>query len=122
MESSVKNRMKKRLKRAQRVRSSLFGTAEKPRLSVLKTNQHITAQLIDDERGVTLGSASTLMKELRSKKLGRTKEAAKIIGQKIAEIAKSQQISRCVFDRGRYQFHGIIADVGNAARESGLQF
>ncbi len=122
MESSIKERSYKRLKRAERVRKHLRGSAEKPRLSVMKSNLHISAQLIDDESSMTLASASTLMKELRSQKLGRTKEAARIIGAKLAELAKQKEISRVVFDRGRHKFHGLIAELANAAREGGLQF
>jgi len=122
MESNVIQRTYKRFKRAQRVRSGLHGTAEKPRLCVKRSNQHISVQLIDDEAGVTLGSASTFAKELRAKNLGKSKEGARVVGQKIAEAAKQKQITRCVFDRGSRKYHGIIAEVGNAAREAGLQF
>jgi len=122
MESTVIQRNRKRIKRAIRVRKHLHGTADKPRFTILKSNRHIAVQLIDDEKGVTITSASTLMKEMRSRKLGKSKEAARVIGQKIAELAKGQQITMCVFDRGRYKFHGVIAEVANAARESGLQF
>ena len=122
MESNIIYRSYKRGKRALRVRNKLHGTAEQPRLCVSKTNQHISVQLIDDEAGVTLGAATTLAKELRAKNLGKSKEAARVIGKKIAELAGQKQITRCVFDRGRHKFHGIIAEVGNAAREGGLQF
>lgn len=122
MESSIKERSYKRIKRAQRVRKHVRGSAEKPRLSVMKSNLHLSVQLIDDENSVTLTSAGTLMKELRSQKLGRTKEAARIVGSKLAELAKQKGISRVVFDRGRHKFHGVIAELANSAREGGLQF
>jgi large subunit ribosomal protein L18 len=122
MESSLINRTRKRLKRAARVRQKLRGTAEKPRLTVMKSNRHIAAQLIDDEQGVTLVSASTLMKKFRTKKLARNKEAARLIGTEIAELAKGKQITNAVFDRGFLKYHGVIAELANAAREAGLQF
>ena len=122
MESSLINKTRKKINRAIRVRKHVRGTAEKPRLTVMKSNQHIAVQLIDDEQAVTLASASTLMKELRSKKLGRTKEGAKQVGAKIAELAKAKEIQAVVFDRGHYKFHGLIAELANAARANGLQF
>jgi large subunit ribosomal protein L18 len=122
MESSLINRNRKRLKRAYRVRQNLRGTAVKPRLTVLKSNRHIAVQLIDDEKGITLASASTLMKKFRSQKLTSNKEAARIIGTELGEIAKDKQITTVVFDRGFYKYHGVIAELANAAREAGLQF
>ena len=122
MESSLINRNRKRLKRAFRVRQNLRGTAEKPRLSVMKSNRHIAVQLIDDEKGITLASASTLMKKFRSKNLTSNKEAARIIGTELGEIAKDKQITTVVFDRGFNKYHGVIAELANAAREAGLQF
>jgi large subunit ribosomal protein L18 len=122
MESTVKNRVRKRINRALRVRKHVRGSAEKPRLSVMKSNQHIAVQLIDDEKGLTLAAASTMMKEFRAKKLGKSKEAAKLIGQKIAELAKDKSIEMVVFDRGHHKFHGVITELANAAREAGLKF
>jgi large subunit ribosomal protein L18 len=122
MESSLINRNRKRIKRAYRVRQNLRGTAEKPRLTVMKSNRHIAVQLIDDENGITLASASTLMKKFRSKKLTSNKEAARIIGSELGELAKDKQITTVVFDRGFYKYHGVIAELANAAREAGLQF
>jgi large subunit ribosomal protein L18 len=122
MESSLINRNRKRLKRAYRVRQNLRGTAEKPRLTVMKSNRHIAAQLIDDEKGITLASASTLMKKFRSNKLTSNKEAARLIGTELGELAKDKQITTVVFDRGFYKYHGVIAELANAAREAGLQF
>lgn len=122
MESSVIKRNQKRLKRAVRIRKNVRGSAERPRMSVLKSNQHIAVQIIDDEKGVTVVSLSTTMKEFRDKKVKKSKEAAKQIGSKIAELAKAKQINAVVFDRGRYKYHGLIAELANAAREGGLQF
>lgn len=122
MESNLIQRNKKRLKRAQSVRMNLRGSAEKPRLSVMKSNLHIAAQLIDDEAGVTLASASTMMKKFRSKTLGNNKVAAKLIGTELAERAKEKNISTVVFDRGHNRYHGVIAELADAARAAGLQF
>src|SRR5579872_1036681 len=100
MESSLINRNRKRLKRALRVRKNLRGSAEKPRLSVMKSHRHIAVQLIDDDQGITLAAASTQMKKFRSKKLQANKETARLIGTEIAELAKGKQITQAVFDRG----------------------
>jgi len=113
----------RRVRRQFRVRKHVRGNAQKPRLSVFKSNQHICAQLIDDEKGVTLASAGTVTKEFRTKDLGKkSKDAAKQVGVQIAESAKKLNINQVVFDRGFYKYHGLLADLANAARESGLQF
>lgn len=93
----------------------------KPRLSVSKSNRNIYAQLIDDENRVTLGGIGTLSKADKTK-AGKSKESARMIGSQIAQIAKEKNIDTVVFDRGRFKFHGIIAELANAAREAGLQF
>ena len=117
------NRDVRRVRRQFRVRKHVRGSAVKPRLSVFKSNQHIYAQLIDDEKGVTLASAGTITKDFRAKNLGKKgKEAAKQVGMLIAESAKKQNIVQIVFDRGFYKYHGLLAEVANAARETGLQF
>jgi len=90
-----------RKKRAMRVRKHLRGTASKPRLCVVKTNKHIQAQLIDDEQGITLASASTFSKELQNSEFNRkNKSSARKIGESIADIAKSKNIKEVIFDRG----------------------
>ena len=122
MESSLINRNRKRLKRAHRVRQNLRGTAEKPRLTVMKSNRHIAAQLIDDEKGITLASANTQMKKFRSKKLTSNKEAARIIGAELGELAKGKDIIAVVFDRRFRKFHGVIKEFADAARTAGLKF
>lgn len=122
MDSSLINRNRKRLKRASRVRKLLRGNAEKPRLNVMKSNRHIAVQLIDDDKGITLAAANTQMKKYRGKKLGNNKEAARLIGAHIAELAKEKQITTVIFDRGFNRYHGVIAELANAAREAGLQF
>lgn len=106
-----------------RVRSEIIGTAERPRLSVSKTNRHLFAQLIDDATGTTIAGIGTVHKpSKKSEKNAKSKAAAREIGEKIAGIAKKKHIEMAVFDRGRYKFHGIIAELANAAREAGLQF
>jgi large subunit ribosomal protein L18 len=123
MENNILKRNAKRKSRVLRVRKHVRGSAEKPRLCVFRTNKHISVQLIDDESHTTLASAGSLAKEHRKTKLGKkSKETAKHIGQKIAELAKGKKIDRVVFDRGRLKYHGVIAELANAAREAGLQF
>lgn len=122
MESNIIQRNRKRMKRAIATRKALRGTAEKPRLSVMKSNLHIAAQLIDDEKGVTLASASTHMKKFQSQTLGSNKAAAKIIGTELGERAKEKNITTVVFDRGHHQYHGVVAELADAARAAGLKF
>lgn len=122
MESSLVQKNRKRIKRALRVRKYLRGTAEKPRLSVMKSHLHLAAQLIDDDQGITLAAASTQMKKFRAKKLTSNKASARMIGTEIAELAKGKNIQAVVFDRGHNKFHGVIAELASAAREAGLQF
>ncbi|NGX57559.1 MAG: 50S ribosomal protein L18 [Chlamydiae bacterium] len=113
----------KKAKRSMRVRKKLRGSAVKPRLSVVKTNRHIYAQLINDEKGVTIGSASTLSKELNKTEFNKKdKNSAKKIGEAIGAIAKDKNIKEVVFDRGPFKYHGILAELANAVREHGLSF
>lgn len=123
MNNEIKKRDIQRLRRKLRIRKSVRGTAQRPRLCVLKTNQHISAQIIDDEAGVTLVSTGTMSKELRSQNLGKkNKESARRVGVKLAELAQAKNIQHVVFDRGRYKYHGVLAELANGARETGLQF
>lgn len=123
MINEKRKRNRQRSRREFRVRKKIRGTAIKPRLSVFKSNQHLSAQLIDDESGVTLVSAGTMTKEFREKNLGRRgKDAAREIGMTIAKAAQEKSIERIVFDRGRYKYHGLLAEIANGARETGLQF
>ncbi len=111
-----------RWRRKNRVRKKLRGDAEFPRLSIHRSNKHLYCQLIDDEAGKTLASASTRDKDIAGKiKYGGNCDAAKVIGQIIAERAKSAGVTRAKLDRGSYKFHGRVAELANAARESGLQ-
>ena len=123
MINDLMKRDERRRRRMMRVRKQVRGTAEKPRLSVFKSNLHIFAQLIDDDKGFTLASAGTIMKDFREKKLGKkSKDAAQLVGVKLAEAAKQMNISSAVFDRGYNKYHGLLAAVADAARETGLQF
>jgi large subunit ribosomal protein L18 len=120
-----KDNYNRRRKRALRVRKHVRGTSTKPRLCVVKTNKHIQAQLIDDETGTTLVSVSTLSKELRQTEFNRkNKVSARKLGEWILEIAKSKNIKEVVFDRGPSKYHGILAELADAARAGGqgLQF
>ncbi len=111
---------KQRLKRHVRVRGKISGTAERPRLAVYRSNANISAQIIDDTKGVTLVSASTL--EASFEGLGSNKEAAKKIGMIIAERALAKGITAVVFDRGGYIYHGRVSELAAGAREGGLNF
>lgn len=112
-----------RKKRGWRVRKQLQGSAERPRLCVVKSNKHIQAQLIDDEAGVTIAGIATCSSEFRGTEFGcKNKASARKIGEKIAEIAKEKNIKQVIFDRGPFKYHGILAELANAAREFGLQF
>jgi len=123
MHSELKIRERKRKSRSRRVRKNLRGSTDKPRLTVFKSNRHLFAQIIDDEAGKTIVSLGTQSKELQGSDNNRkSKDGAKEIGKLLAEKAASSNISRVVFDRGRYKFHGVIAELANAAREAGLQF
>ncbi len=114
---------KARFRRKLRIRKKIRGTAERPRLSVFRSNRHIFAQLIDDERGVTLVATSSFSKELREKDVeGGKKGMAREVGTLIAQKAKAQGIERVVFDRSGYLFHGRVKALADAAREEGLKF
>ena len=115
------SRNEMRLERHARIRKELKGTAERPRLNVYKANANIYAQIIDDEKGVTLVSANSLEKELNIKNGGNV-EAAKIIGAEIAKRAKKAKITKVVFDRGGNLYHGRVQALADAARENGLEF
>jgi len=123
MDNSKKRRKIARHARVLRVRSNIRGTAEKPRLTVSKTNHHLYAQLINDEKGVTLAGVGTLSKPNQAEEYNRkSKGSARRIGAQIAEMAKKLNVNTVVFDRGRHKFHGVIAELANSAREAGLQF
>ncbi len=123
MENRLEKRYAQRTRRAFRVRKQLRGTALRPRMSVFKSNKHLAIQVIDDEASKTLFSASTMTQEMKALEFGRkSKEAAKHLGVKIAEMAKKNNVEKVVFDRGRYKYHGLLAELADSAREAGLQF
>ena len=112
-----------RKRRQRRIRMKLSGTAERPRLNVFRSLDHIYAQVIDDEVGQTLIAASTLDKELLSDLEGKSKkEQATLVGKTIAERAQQAGIENVVFDRGGYLYHGRIKALADGAREGGLKF
>lgn len=111
---------KARIRRHARVRGKISGTAECPRLNVFRSSANIYAQIIDDTKGVTLVSASTLDKDFEGN--GGNKEAARKIGEKIAKIALEKGIEEVVFDRGGYIYHGRVQELAEGAREGGLKF
>lgn len=110
-------RRKRRMIRHKRVRARAKGTAERPRISVFRSHQHIFAQIIDDEKGITLASVHD--KELKSKK-GNARERAHAVGMLLAERAKEKKVSRAVFDRSGYHYHGVVKALAEGAREGGL--
>ena len=110
----------KRLQRHARVRAKISGTAECPRLNVFRSAKNIYAQVIDDVAGVTIVSASTLDKSVKTKHAN--KEAAKEVGALIAKKAIEKNIKTVVFDRGGYIYHGVVKELAEAAREAGLEF
>ena len=119
----VANRKTKVQKRHQSIRVKLSGTAEAPRLAVYRSTKHIYAQLIDDVKGVTVASASSIDKDLREKLgHGGNIDAAKAVGEAIAKKALKAGVKNVVFDRGGFLYHGRIQALADAAREAGLTF
>jgi len=116
---TVATRPAKRLKRRRRVRAKVTGTAERPRISVFRSNRGVFAQLIDDESGRTLAAVNWTEDELKS--LKRMEQASKA-GQLLAERAKAAGVETAVFDRGGYQYHGRVKALAEGAREGGLIF
>jgi len=112
-----------RRRRHLRVRKKVFGTPERPRLVVFRSNKHIYVQIIDDVAGHTLVAASTLDKELRDK-LDKTwtKEAAREVGRLVGKRALEKGIKKVVFDRGGFRYHGRVKELAEGAREAGLEF
>ena len=118
LKKAPKVKKEKRLRRHRRVRAKIFGTEKRPRLAVFRSLKHIYAQLIDDEKGITLASASSLeVKEKFSKS-----KKAYLVGQLIAEKAKKLGIKKVVFDRGGFQYHGRVKQLAEGARAGGLIF
>jgi large subunit ribosomal protein L18 len=116
---SLATKPRSRLRRRRRVRAKVRGTAERPRLSVFRSNRGITAQLIDDDRGHTLAAVTWTESDLKG--LARLEQATKA-GQLLAQRAKEAGVGSCVFDRGGYRYHGQVRALAEAAREGGLRF
>jgi large subunit ribosomal protein L18 len=113
----------RRLRRQRRVRNRMSGTPERPRLAVFRSSKHIYAQMINDQTGTTLVSASTVDPEVRAQlKYGGNKAAAVIVGRLVADRAKKAGIDRVCFDRRSYKYHGRVAALAQAVRDAGLQF
>jgi large subunit ribosomal protein L18 len=116
---SVKTKPQARLRRRRRVRAKVRGTAERPRLSVFRSNRGIQAQLIDDVKGHTVAAVNWVEADLKS--LARMEQAKKA-GELLAERAKAAGVETCVFDRGGYRYHGKVKALADGAREGGLKF
>ncbi len=122
MTQSNRDKQLARSRRHHRVRKKVVGTPERPRLAVFRSNRHISAQVIDDRSGRTLASAATVERDLRTA-LTHTgnKEAATTVGRLVAERARAAGVTRVVFDRGGFLYHGRVAAIADAAREAGLE-
>ena len=121
MSDKAQHKQRGRVRRHNRVRRKIRGTADRPRLAVYRSNRHISVQLIDDDAGRTIAAASTVEADLRT---GATSgvEAAKAVGARVADRAKAEGVTTVVFDRGGFRYHGRVAAVADAAREAGLEF
>jgi large subunit ribosomal protein L18 len=117
---STKQKQQARVRRHHRVRKLVRGTAARPRLAVFRSNKHITVQVIDDVAGRTLAAASTVERDLRSGPTS-NKGAATTVGRLVAERARAAGVTKVVFDRGGFLYHGRVAAVAEAAREAGLE-
>ena len=116
---TVTTKSQHRLKRRKRVRSKISGTAERPRLSVFRSNRGVFAQLIDDRSGKTVAAVNWIEEDLR--KLSPMEQATRV-GTLLAERAKEAGVTSCVFDRGGYRYHGRVKALADGAREGGLEF
>lgn len=110
-----------RLKRKSRIRKELSGSAERPRLCIFKSTKHLYAQIVDDTKGQTLASSSTIDKELKGK-VKATVEGAKEVGKHLAKKAIEKGLRKVVFDRGGFRYHGLLKALAESARETGLEF
>jgi len=122
MADIASTRRQSRIRRHRRVRKNIHGTAARPRLAVYRSNKHLTVQIIDDEAGVTLAAPSSNEADTRAAGSGATVAAATRVGTLVAERAKAAGITKVVFDRGGFLYHGRIAAVAAAARDAGLEF
>lgn len=120
--SSAQHTRMARIRRHRRVRKKVQGSAARPRLSVYRSNKHVSAQLIDDDSGRTIAAASTYESGLGAAGSNATRDAAGEVGRLLAERAKAAGVSKVVFDRGGYLYHGQVAALADAARSAGLEF
>ncbi|NBC82017.1 MAG: 50S ribosomal protein L18 [Bacteroidetes bacterium] len=116
------SKRERRIKIKSRIRRKLYGTADKPRFSVYRSNKQIYAQFIDDDSGKTLFGVSSLEKEILDKKDVSKKEQARMVGELAAKTAKEKGVENVVFDRNGYLYHGRVQSLADAAREGGLKF
>ncbi len=117
------DRDKARSRRKMHIRKKVYGFTERPRLCVFRSLNHIYAQVVDDVKGVTLASASSLDKEIKGQiKTGGNKEAAKLVGAAVAKKAAANGVTKVVFDRNGFLYHGRVQVLADAARENGLEF
>lgn len=121
-ESNIKLAQRKR--RRKHIRKKIYGTAERPRLVVFRSNKHIYGQLIDDLKSTTITSTSSLSSDIKAdvEKAESKVDAAKIVGKHLADLARKRKISRVVFDRAGYLYHGRVKALADGAREGGLDF
>ncbi len=122
MSSISKQRLESRKRRHHRVRKKITGTPDRPRLAVFRSNRHLVLQVIDDEAGHTLAAASTVEPDIRGSGSTGTVDAAARVGTLVGERAKAAGVSKVVFDRGGFRFHGRVKAAADAAREAGLEF
>jgi large subunit ribosomal protein L18 len=122
MSNMSNQRRESRVRRHRRVRKKIHGTAMRPRLALYRSNKHLTLQVIDDDLGVTIASASTNETSVRANGTGATVDAATRLGTLVAERAKAAGVEKVVFDRGGYLYHGRVAAAADAARAAGLEF
>jgi large subunit ribosomal protein L18 len=118
----INPKTKARVRRHRTIRKRLAGTKERPRLAVFRSAKNIYVQLIDDDTGCTLLSASSLSEELKGVTNGGNREGAKAVGVLIAKKCKKSKIAKVIFDRGGFRYHGRVAALADAAREAGLDF
>ena len=120
---NTSQRLVARLKRKKRIRKNIFGNQERPRLSVFRSSKHIYAQIVDDTKGITLVSASTLDKEFKEDKVeGKKVDVAKAVGSLIGKRALDKGIKNVVLDRNGFLYHGRVKSLSDGAREAGLKF
>lgn len=121
---NLRNQKERKRRKVLRVRKNLLGSSERPRLTVFRSLNQVYTQIVDDLNGVTIASASSLSTEIKDEleKAKNKTEKSKLVGKLLAEKAKEKNVTKVVFDRGRYHYHGRIKAVADGAREGGLEF